>query len=76
MDRRFLSSTVPQDLMKQFCADEGITCNDLLPLFRQHSHEELYMRHDDHWLTTGHRLAMEGIAAALEADARLRARLH
>jgi hypothetical protein len=75
MDRRLLSSTIPQDLMKQFCTEEGVTCNDLLPLFRRHADAELYMDHDDHWVTAGHTLAFEGIRVMLEADPDLGPRL-
>jgi hypothetical protein len=75
MDRRFLSSTVPQDLMKQFCTEEHATCNDLLPLFRRYADAELYMDHDDHWLTAGHTLAFKGIRTMLESDPDLGPRL-
>jgi hypothetical protein len=64
MDKRMLTSTAPQDLLKAFCQREGVVCNDLLPAFKQ-SKEECYQANDDHWDFPGQKLAVQAIEAHL-----------
>lgn len=68
MDERYLTSTVPQDLMKRFCHQEQILCNDLLPGFKNRNTREFYMDRDDHWNGAGFTLAFELVRKALEEN--------
>jgi hypothetical protein len=65
VDPRMLETNEPQTRMLAFCAGEKIICNDLLPDFRGHGGEALYLPGDDHWLTAGHTLAADGIEKQL-----------
>jgi hypothetical protein len=66
MDERFLSSSTPQDLMKEFCGQEQILCFDLLPGFKARATEEFYLDLDDHWNGAGYTLAFELVRNELE----------
>lgn len=65
MDERYLTSTIPQDFMKRFCAQEQILCNDLLPGFKKENTREFYLDRDDHWNGAGFTIAYELVRNAL-----------
>lgn len=58
-DERTLTSSEPQQRMKEFCEEEKIQCLDLLPAFRAQSGKEFYLDWDDHFNFAGNRLAKE-----------------
>ncbi len=64
---------LPQEDLMQFCREENLPCLDLLPLFRKHAQEELFMdehdyHHNDIWHLTprGHEVTATGIRAFLQ----------
>ena len=50
----------PQELMKEYCKMQNITCIDLYPAFLNNS-RELYLKYDGHWNAQGHELAAHEI---------------
>jgi hypothetical protein len=60
----------PQEIMVQFGARQGLEIIDLLPTFRQWGakrHDQLYLKTDGHWNTSGHSLAAEHVASELRS---------
>ncbi len=57
-------------LMNNFCEEQGITCLDLTPIFREHSRkqEQLYYTFDAHWNKEGNHLAAEAILSYLRQE--------
>ncbi len=54
---RFLETSRPQDAFLAFCRKNQLECVDLLPEFRRHANEPLWIENDDHWNTDGNNLA-------------------
>jgi lysophospholipase L1-like esterase len=61
-------STQPQEILLTFCAEEGIRCLDLLPIFEEHKDETLYFPAEGHFTQRGHELAAQAIAAFIMKD--------
>jgi hypothetical protein len=62
-----LTVDLPQQLLREYCADRGIACLDLLPLFeRTGPPEDLYMTRDTHYSLAGRQLAAAAIQEFLE----------
>ena len=57
------------DLMRDFCAEEELTCLDLLPVFRPYAEagEQIYYRTDMHLNPAGNDVLTEALAAWLDA---------
>jgi hypothetical protein len=55
----------PQRRLVSFAAERGITCLDLLPLFREKHREghQLYIPNDTHWNESGNALAARALVA-------------
>ena len=66
MDDRFLKAARPQELMTEFCSENGVECFDLLPLFREHQYQRFYLENDDHWNEQGNAFAFRLIKERLE----------
>lgn len=56
-DERTLTTDRPQQALKDFLRPLGVPCLDLLPAFRAHRSQELYLDQDDHMNPAGNRLA-------------------
>lgn len=57
---------LPQRVLRAYCADRGIQCLDLLPIFRAKANEgALYLLRDTHYNHTGDGLAAASIAQFL-----------
>jgi hypothetical protein len=52
----------PYEMMKDFCAQEKLTCIDLLPVFQQHTDEQLYFTTDMHLNQRGNEVLAETLA--------------
>lgn len=77
IDDGFLRRNVLQDRFLAYCRSRSVACLDLLPLFRRHAAEELYVDRDDHFNGRGDDLAFEAITRIIAARypaAALRAR--
>lgn len=57
-----------------FCGDRGVTLVDLRPYFLERRAAGVQLKAKGHWNRTEHRLAAEGLRAAVEQAARLRDR--
>jgi lysophospholipase L1-like esterase len=56
----------PQELIQRYCQERGLGCLDLLPSFRKHQAEELYLDNDVwHLSERGHQLVAEELARYL-----------
>jgi hypothetical protein len=56
----------PYQMMKDFCAQENLTCLDLLPIFQQHTDEQLYFTTDMHLNKRGNEVLAETLKGWLE----------
>lgn len=56
VDEAWRGADRPQQLLREFCAEQGLTCRDWLPDLRA-ERRGLYLEHDDHWNPDGHRVA-------------------
>ena len=53
---------LPQRVVQEYCAVRRVTCLDLLPTFRAHTHTgDLYLSRDSHYNEAGRRLAAASI---------------
>jgi hypothetical protein len=52
----------PYQMMKDFCTQENLTCIDLLPIFQQHTDEQLYFTTDMHLNKRGNEVLAEALA--------------
>jgi hypothetical protein len=52
----------PYQMMKDFCVQENLTCIDLLPIFQQHTDEQLYFTTDMHLNKRGNEVLAETLA--------------
>ena len=60
----------PQDLLRAWCALQGVSVIDLLPSFRQAAAtRRLYIHNDTHWNAAGHALAAAQITPLLQTHA-------
>ena len=55
----------PDDIYARLCADLGIPCSSLTPLFRANNAQPLFYQIDDHWTPRAQRLTAELIAETL-----------
>jgi len=63
-----IPSTQPQDLLKDFCQEQGMTCVDLLPALREGAKESSpYLTGNIHFNEYGHAIAAEEIEKAIIA---------
>ncbi|MBI4862301.1 MAG: hypothetical protein HY815_18890 [Candidatus Riflebacteria bacterium] len=65
---RFGRSTVPQDLMAEFCKEERIAFHDLLPELSARRAVGLFLPDDDHFDPAGHEAAFRSIRSFLERE--------
>jgi len=57
---------LPQEVLRSYCADRGIPCLDLLPIFRAKARGgDLYLLHDSHYNRSGNELAAVSISQFL-----------
>ena len=56
----------PYQMMKDFCAQENLTCIDLLPIFQQHTDEQLYFTTDMHLNKRGNEVLAETLAGWIQ----------
>jgi len=63
-----LSRTRPQEMVTAWCARSATPCLDLREAFEQGDVHQLYFRHDQHWTSSGHRLAAMNVAQFLRAN--------
>jgi hypothetical protein len=57
---------LPQKLLRSYCVENGVTCLDLLPVFRGEAKDRnLYLPRDTHYNTAGHHLAAATISQFL-----------
>lgn len=61
LDERTLTTAHPQNAVKSLCRLYHVPVLDLLPLFRQHKHEELYLTNDTHMNPRGNALAIDPV---------------
>lgn len=58
---------LPQKVLRSYCANRGIHCLDLLPIFRASADKgDLYLLRDTHYNHTGHELAAASISNFLQ----------
>jgi hypothetical protein len=64
-----VGSDLPQQYLKDYCQERGLTCVDLLPLFREHAaaDEMIYWSNDVHLTERGHELAAQAIVDAIQS---------
>jgi hypothetical protein len=60
-----INSRHPQDILLAFCAEQGLNCLDLLPVFIDHEDELIYWDDETHLAPPGHILTGDTIAGAL-----------
>jgi hypothetical protein len=56
---------LPNSLVNDWCARDGLRVLDLTPAFRERSSQQLYFARDTHWNEAGNRLACDTIHAYL-----------
>jgi hypothetical protein len=59
LDERTLEESKPQALLMDLCRELEVKCLDLLPVFRSHRQDELYLPRDDHLNESGNDLAAD-----------------
>lgn len=56
----------PYHMMKEFCAQENLTCIDLLPILQEHTEEQLYFTTDMHLNKRGNEVLAETLAGWID----------
>jgi lysophospholipase L1-like esterase len=56
----------PYEMMQAFCAQEELTCLDLLPVLKEYAGEQLYFTTDMHLNARGNAILAETLAGWIE----------